>query len=179
MNQTPQPEPWLRGPLEGFEPLLMPAAHALVQAAADVDEATRGLTPQQLWSKPGGAPSIGFHLRHIAGSIDRLLTYSRNETLSRAQLEALANEGVPGDPPSQAAALIAAATARIEETLEVLRTTSSETLLEPRTVGRAKLPSNVIGLLFHIAEHTQRHTGQTVTTAKIVRRFYTLAEASR
>ena len=164
-----QTEAWLRGPLDGVDPLLMPAAHALVQAAADIEQATRGLTTQELWRLPGGAPSVGFHLRHVAGSIDRLLTYARGEQLSDGQHRALAGEALPGEPPAEAAALVCVASAGIEAALVVLKSISNETLLEPRAVGRARLPTNVFSLLFHIAEHTQRHTGQIVTTAKIVR----------
>lgn len=164
-----QTEAWLRGPLDGVDPLLMPAAHALVQAAADIEQATRGLTTQELWSLPGGAPSVGFHLRHVAGSIDRLLTYARGEQLSDGQLRALAGEALPGEPPAEATALARVAAAHIEAALVVLKSISHQTLFELRAVGRARLPTNVFGLLFHIAEHTQRHTGQIVTTAKIVR----------
>ena len=164
-----QTEAWLSGPLGGVDRLLMPAAHALVQAAADIEQAAQTLTAQELWSRLGGAASIGFHLRHVAGSIDRLLTYARGEQLSAEQHQAIAGEAIPGEPPSEATALVREATARIKEALAVLRSTPGELLFEPRAVGRARLPTNVFGLLFHIAEHTQRHTGQIVTTAKIVR----------
>ena len=169
-------EAWLRGPLEGVEPLLMPAAHALVQAASDIEQAAKDLTAQELWINPGGAASIGFHLRHVAGSIDRLLTYARGEQLDAGQLRALAAEAIAGEPPAEASMLIHEATIRIEEALAALRLTPTETLLEPRGVGRARLPTNVFGLLFHIAEHTQRHTGQIITTAKIVRGLKTPSE---
>lgn len=164
-----QIEAWLRGPLDGVDPLLMPAAHALVQAAVDIEQAASSLTVQELWVGPGGAASIGFHLRHIAGSIDRLLTYARGEQLSAEQFHELADERRPGEPPAEAATLTRKAAARITEAVEALRSAPKETLFEPRAVGRAQLPTNVFGLLFHIAEHTQRHTGQVVTTAKIVR----------
>jgi len=164
-----QPEAWLRGPLEDVDPMLMPAAHALVQAGEDLEQAASDLTAEQLWVKPGGAASLGFHLRHIAGSIERLLTYTRGEQLSETQRQAIPLEGQPGDPPVKAAALIRGAQAAIERTLAAIRTTPKESLFEVRTIGRKALPTNVIGLLFHIAEHTQRHTGQIITTAKIVR----------
>lgn len=163
------PEAWLRGPLEGIDPYLMPAAHALVQASEELQTVPAGLTVEQLWDRPGGAASVGFHLRHIPGSIDRLLTYARGEGLSEAQLRAHPLEGEPGDPAAGAEELIAGAVAGIERAMEVLRSTSRDRLLEPRRVGRLGLPSNVIGLLFHIAEHTQRHVGQVTTTTKVVR----------
>lgn len=163
-------EAWLRGPLEGVDPLLMPAAHALIEAADNIEEAAGDLTVEEMWTKPGGAPSVGFHLQHIIGSIDRLLTYARGHALSEEQHRFLHEEAEPnGDPPATASTLVLAARARIDEAVQTIRATRRETLLEPRAVGQAKLPTNVVGLLFHIAEHTQRHTGQIVTTAKIVR----------
>ncbi|HKG91117.1 MAG TPA: DinB family protein [Gemmatimonadaceae bacterium] len=166
---TTQPEPWLRGPLPDVDPMLAPAAHALMQAAEDIPRAASALSPAELWVSPGGAASVGFHLRHIAGSIDRLATYARGAQLDERQLAALRAEPEPGDPPASAATLVGAATAAIEGVLRVLRETDPSTLREPRRVGRASLPSTVHGLLFHIAEHTQRHVGQVITTAKIVR----------
>jgi uncharacterized damage-inducible protein DinB len=149
--------------------LLTPAAHALLQASVDIERAAAGLTAEEVWATPGGAPSVGFHLRHVVGSIDRLLTYARGRQLGAGQLRALSAESVPGEAPEDAASLVRTAAARIEDVLHALRSTPDETLTEPREVGRGKLPSTVFGLLFHIAEHTQRHTGQIVTTARIVR----------
>ena len=163
------PEAWLRGPLPGIVRPLQPAAHALVQSAEDLANAATHLTTTELWVRPGGAASAGFHLRHIAGSIDRLLHYARGQPLGDAQREALRAEGDAGDPPSDARTLILQATSAIESALEMIRSTSATGAAEPRAVGRAQLPSTLGGILFHIAEHTQRHTGQLITTAKIVR----------
>jgi uncharacterized damage-inducible protein DinB len=163
------PEVWLRGPLHGIEAPLQPAAHALLQSAEDVAAAASDLTIDELWMRPGGAASAGFHLRHIAGSIDRLLTYARGEQLDDRQREALRHERESGVPPAGAETLILGATAAIESALATLRETSASTLGDTRGVGRAALPSTVGGVLFHIAEHTQRHTGQLIATAKIVR----------
>ena len=127
------------------------------------------LTVEQVWARPAGVASVGFHLRHIGASLDRLLTYARGAQLERPQLAALRAEGEAGDPPEQAGTLGAAAQRAIDAAIDVLRSTTDADLLVPRSVGRAALPSNVIGLLFHCAEHTHRHTGQLVTTAKIVR----------
>jgi hypothetical protein len=155
--------------MQGLDPYLMPAAHALAQASEDLEHAARDLTPAELWVRPGGAASVGFHLRHIAGSIDRLLTYARGSALSAGQREVIPTEGVAGEPPEDAASLIGRAQTAIAGAIDTLRATPHGTLLEPRAVGRAGLPSNVLGLLVHVAEHTQRHTGQVITTAKIVR----------
>ncbi|MBX6333487.1 MAG: DinB family protein [Gemmatimonadaceae bacterium] len=162
------PEPWLRGPIAGVDPYLMPAAHALTQSSEDIARAAGDLSPAALWARPGGAASVGFHLRHIAGSIGRLLTYARGERLSAAQLAAISAEGVPGEPPEEAAPLVQRAQEAIAGAIDALRATPREVLLEPRTVGRAALPTNVLGLLMHVAEHTQRHTGQIIATAKVV-----------
>lgn len=162
------PEPWLRGPLSGYAPLLMPAAHALTQSREDIERHAAQLSLAQVWAEPSGAPSAGFHLRHIAGSIDRLLTYAAARSLNEEQFRFLAAERVAGTPPTSAAELSAAAQTKIDEALTVLRNTPNDTLFAARHVGRAQLPTNVFGLLFHIAEHTQRHTGQLITTARIV-----------
>jgi len=168
-SQAARPEVWLRGPLAGVDPLLMPAAHALLQAGEEIERAASPLTPAQLWLEPGGAASVGYHLRHVAGSIDRLLTYARGGALDERQLAALAAERAAGDPPDDASTLVAGATRAIDQAMTVIRATPVATLTEPRAVGRGRLPSTLLGLLFHVAEHTQRHAGQVVTTAKIVR----------
>ena len=164
-----QPEAWLRGPMPGIDPYLMPAAHALVQASEELERAARGLTAEQLWSRPGGAAAAGFHLQHIAGVVDRLFTYARSEALNDEQREALAAESAPGDSPPDVDTLIERAQGAIATALDALRRTPHDTLLEPRAVGRKQLPSTVLGLYSHAAEHAQRHTGQLVTTARIVR----------
>ena len=161
-------EAWLEGKLENVDRLLMPAAHALVEAKRDIERAASVLTNAQLWQKPAGdAPSAGFHLRHVAGSIDRLLTYARGESLSERQFSELAKES-SADAAENAEQLINQAAAQIENALKAIRAVKIETLFEPRFVGRERLETTVFGLLFHIAEHTQRHVGQIVTTAKIV-----------
>lgn len=166
---TERPEPWLRGPVPGVPPLLQPAAHALIMALEDTERAIAPLTVDQLWHRPAGAASVGFHLQHLSGSTDRLLTYARGEALSEAQRTALAAEAKDHDPPPSAEDLLAAWRTTVERALDQLRRAPESTLLEPRAVGRAGLPSTVIGLLFHAGEHAARHTGQLVTTAKIVR----------
>ena len=166
---APLPEVWLRGPLPDVIPVLQPAAHALLQSAEDIERTAASLTIDELWTRPGGAASAAFHLLHIAGSIDRLLTYARGEQLDEVQRKALAAEDEPGDPPADAHALARQATSSIGRALDAIRAATSNSIGEPRGVGRANLPSTLGGLLFHIAEHTQRHTGQLITTGKIVR----------
>lgn len=172
-NQTAtfRPEAWLRGPVEGVPDLLQPAAHALVQVGEEVESLTSNVKPSELWVRPGGAASPGFHLQHLAGSLDRLLTYARGEKLNEAQRAALAGEGEAGSPPVTPQALVDAVRAAIDRALTQYRETPPSTLTDARTVGRAALPTTVIGLLFHAAEHAQRHAGQLTTTLKIVRGY--------
>jgi uncharacterized damage-inducible protein DinB len=164
----PQREVWLRGPLPGIPALLQPVAHGLLQCREELTATLTGLAPQQIWERPNGAASVGFHARHAAGSLDRLFTYARGERLSPAQQAALAAEEHPDLTPNAAATLVAAFDEAVERALEQLRTTSETTLPDARGVGRAQLPSTVLGLLFHAAEHTQRHVGQLVTTLKVL-----------
>ena len=163
------PEPWLRGPLPDIAALLQPAAHAFVMAREDVLAAVAGLTADQLWQQPGGIASIGFHIAHLAGSTDRLLTYARGETLSPAQRETLAKERTLGESRPPLDELLAGWNDAVAAALRQLATTTDSELQQPRLVGRAQLPSTVFGLLFHAAEHAARHTGQVVTTSKLVR----------
>ena len=162
-------EAWLSGPLDDIDAVLMPAAHALVQAREDIALSVATLTTQQLALRPGEIASVGFHLRHIAGSIDRLLTYARGEMLDERQRHWLAAEVSGAAVPVEAAELVSGARSAIDEALRVIRAADVAALQERRTVGRAALPTTVFGLFFHVAEHTQRHTGQIITTAKIVR----------
>jgi uncharacterized damage-inducible protein DinB len=162
-------EAWLSGKLDGFSPVMMPAAHALRQAITDLKKSAANLSGEDLLAKPNGAPSIAFHLRHIAGSVERLLTYAKNENLSDAQFDFLKMETAETSDLS-AEELVDQAIFSIENALGFCRTVSEEILFEERTVGRKRLPTNVFGLLFHIAEHTARHTGQIITLVKIVRK---------
>ena len=167
MSMTRQLEVWLRGPIDGIPPLLQPVAHALLQCREEVAVHVASLPPAQLSVRPGGAASIGYHVRHAAGSLDRLFTYARGEPLSAEQMASLRTEGDVDTDPDAAAKLVAAFDAAIDKALAQLRATDERTLLDARGVGRAQLPSTVLGLLFHAAEHTQRHMGQMVTTIKV------------
>jgi len=164
-----QPEPWLRGPVPGIPALLQPVAHAFLLAREDAEAAVSDLTVDQLWLEPGGAASAGFHLVHLAGSTDRLLTYARDEALSASQRAALAGERAMTAPYPPVGELLTGWRTTVEGALRQLATTPEATLTNDRLVGRAQLPSTVLGLLFHAAEHAQRHVGQLVTTAKIIR----------
>jgi len=159
-------EVWLRGPLPDTPPLLQPVAHALMQAREEVAALLEGFPDALLWERPAGVASVGFHLHHLTGVLDRLLTYARSEPLSEGQLAALAREG-RGD--EGACELVAAFEAQVERTLVQLRGLDEGVLLEPRAVGRARLPTTVLGLLVHAAEHTTRHVGQLLVTVRVLR----------
>ena len=161
-------ESWLSGKLEGFADVMMPTAHALVQAIRDLEKVS-DLTDEELLTKPNNSPSVAFHLRHIAGSCDRLLTYAKGKNLNEEQFEFLKYE-TSETSVYDAKSLAKLAVSEIERVLEFCETVSPEILFESRFVGRKKLETNVFGLLFHIAEHTARHVGQITTTAKIVRK---------
>jgi uncharacterized damage-inducible protein DinB len=160
-------EAWLRGSVAGVPALLQPVAHALLQAGEDVAALARQIPDERLWTRPGGVASAGFHLQHLTGVIDRLFTYARGEGLTDEQLAASRAEGAPADPPPDAAQLVERFHRQIELAIEQLRQTGEDELLAARGVGRARLPSTVLGLLFHAAEHTQRHVGQLLVTVRV------------
>jgi uncharacterized damage-inducible protein DinB len=154
----------MRGPIAGVDPLVAPVLYAFQQAREDLAKYIEGLTPEQIWASPHGFGSVGFHVRHIAGSVDRLMTYLLQRELTPEQMGQLRDEprplGIGRDP---LLAILYDALARAET---IVRTIDPATLAEPRAIGRKKLPTTVIGLLTHIAEHTQRHVGQAISAAK-------------
>ena len=160
------PEPWLRGPLPDVHPLLAPVLRSLEQAREDLGKHTEGLATEQIWARPHGLPPLGFQLRHIAGSIGRLATYLAGRQLDDAQMAAMRAEMGPCASREELLAAIDQAIARAGETI---RAVDVGTLAEPRSVGRKQLPTTVIGLLVHIAEHTQRHVGQAIAAARLAR----------
>jgi hypothetical protein len=146
----------------------MPAVHALLQVREDLAVLADTVPAQHVWLRPGGAASIGFHVRHLGGALDRLLTYARGETLSNAQRTFLDSEAMAGEPPATLREIVAETDRTLSRALDQLRGTDEETLRETRRVGRAGLPATVIGLLFHAAEHSTRHMGQAITTARVL-----------
>jgi uncharacterized damage-inducible protein DinB len=161
------PEPWLRG-VAGVDPLVAPILYAFQQAREDLAQHTEGLTSEQIWATPYGLGSVGFHLRHIAGSTDRLMTYLQGKQLSESQLSALETEAEPGATREELLGNLDSAFHRAET---IVRALDRATLSDSREVGRKRLPTTVIGLLTHIAEHTQRHVGQAISAAKLARAF--------
>lgn len=159
-------EPWLRGAVAGIAPVLQPAAHALIQAREDIAALAPAVAPEALWREDGAA-TAGFHAVHLAGALDRLLTYARGETLDDSQKTAARSEATP-QPALDGAALAGIVNAAVERALAQLRATPADRVFDERKVGRAGLPSTVLGLLFHAAEHSTRHSGQFITTVKLL-----------
>jgi uncharacterized damage-inducible protein DinB len=168
MNTGENREFWLRGPVPGIPPLLQPAAHALLQAREEVNTLMTAFPDALLWERPGGVASPGFHLQHLAGVLDRLFTYAGGHPLDHAQLKDLAAEGTPTEGQSTVAELLNRFNMQIDKALEQISRTPETSLTQTRPVGRARLPATVAGLLFHAAEHTQRHTGQLLVTVKVL-----------
>ena len=162
-----KPEAWLRGPIEGVPAILQPVAHALIQSGEEINTIIKDFPQSKLWEQPAGAASVAFHLQHIPGVLDRLFTYSRGLPISNTQLKYLSEEGLQESTVTREI-LLENLARKIDESIEHLKTVDPNSVTEVRTVGRNKLPSTVIGLLFHAAEHTMRHTGQLLVTAKIL-----------
>lgn len=161
-------EAWLLGRVDGYLDRLMPVVHALLQARTELLSLRSDVSDAETHAAPGGAAPLGFHVAHIAGSLDRLFTYARGESLNPDQLEFLRREPEYGLTRTTAD-LVDATLSRIDHCLETLKHTPDDLLSQPRTVGRSQLPSTVRGLLFHAAEHTTMHVGQIRTTLKIIR----------
>ncbi len=166
-----QREVWQRGPIDGIHPLLQPVAHALLQASEEVAVIMKDFPEALLWEKPAGLASVAFHLQHMRGVLDRLCTYARSEALSSDQLAYLKSEGAP-DEKQTAGLLVQSFNRQVSLSIEQIGQTDATTLTAFRGVGRLGLPSTVIGLLVHAAEHTMRHLGQLLVTVKVVREKY-------
>ena len=163
--QEARQEAWLRGPIEGVPPHLMPVFHSFMMVREDLAHYTEGLTTEDVWRRPGSLPSLGFHLRHIAHSVDRLVTYLCGDQLSDAQIARLKQETEPGT--ETLAQLLADIDKHLSNAERRIRAIELGMLNEPRFIGKKCLPSTVLGLMVHVAEHTQRHLGQAITTAKL------------
>ncbi|HEY9226488.1 MAG TPA: DinB family protein [Gemmatimonadaceae bacterium] len=168
LENMPKTEVWQRGPIDGVPAVLQPVAHILLQVRESVGELVEDLTLDEWNARPANVASTAFHVRHIAGVIDRLFTYARGEQLSESQFAALRLEKEPvtaDDIPR----ILGELHARVDAAVDELRRTDVATLGDFRGVGRAQLPSTVIGCLAHGAEHAMRHVGQLSVTTRVVR----------
>ncbi len=166
---TPYIEPWLRETHADVPAAGRAVLHALDLALDDITKWTEGLTDAEAHSQPLGLPSIAFHLRHIARSTDRILTYAEGGQLTAEQLGVLKVEQGGAGEPETLAVLIAEVEASFSNAAERIRVLATGNYDTPRGVGRKQLPTSLGGALIHVADHTQRHTGQVVTTAKVIK----------
>ncbi len=165
MSEKTFPEPWLRGIFSDVPAVPRAVLHALELAAEDVERWCGALSDEQLNKRPADLAPVAFHIRHMARSLDRLLTYAEGAALSQNQMKALKSEM---DPAAKRDELFDELSAIFATSATRIRHLANSDMETPRTVGRNKLPSTLGGLLVHIADHTQRHVGQVITTAKIV-----------
>jgi hypothetical protein len=164
-------EVWQRGPLENFPVLLQPIAHALLQAREELNDMMQDFPEDLLWERPANVASPAFHLQHLTGVLDRLFTYGRKQQLTPAQLRSLSIEGNQKETSSSMIELVELFNTQVELSINELRNTNIAQLMEGRTVGRKLIPTTLIGLYVHAAEHTMRHLGQLLVTVKILKRF--------
>ncbi|MFV8280141.1 DinB family protein [Christiangramia marina] len=165
-----KPENWLRGKVENVPDLLQPAAHALLQSKEELRKYLVDFPSGKLWTKPAERASVGFHLQHIAGVTNRLISYAKGEQLSEAQLQYLKLEG-KADASISVEELIIQAENELSEAVEFLKLQKSEDLTNTVEVGRKRIKSSLIGVLFHAAEHSQRHVGQMLVTISVVKDY--------
>ncbi|MEZ2337914.1 DinB family protein [Mucilaginibacter sp. RCC_168] len=168
MTAKNKTEVWLRGPLDDVPALLQPVAQALLQAREELHELMAGFADQLLWQKVAGMASPGFHLQHLTGVLNRLFTYARGEALTAEQLDYLSSEGKVAENTTTAD-MVKLFDKEVDKAIAQLKTTDEKTLKQERGVGRAQLPSTVIGLYVHAAEHTMRHLGQLLVTVKVLK----------
>jgi uncharacterized damage-inducible protein DinB len=165
MSGAQMPEPWLRGTLTEIPAVARAVLHAIELAQEDLLAWCGNLSDEQLNARPGGIAPVAFHLRHICGSSDRLLTYAEGRSLDAGQIAAMKSELAPAATKAE---LFAELSSACEKNAQRIRQLASANLEAARAVGNKQLPTTVGGLLVHVADHTQRHVGQAITTAKIV-----------
>ena len=161
----PQTEPWLRGTHSDLPAVLRAVLHAFELAQEDIHYWTADLAEADLHAAPFGGTSLAFHLRHIPRALDRLLTYAEGNQLSSEQITAMKTES---DLAASRNQLFSEFNAGLGSAARRVRAFAACDLDQPRGVGRKQLPTSIGGLLVHLADHTQRHTGQIVTTAKFI-----------
>ncbi|MEO7308865.1 MAG: DinB family protein [Chitinophagaceae bacterium] len=167
-DSIPSLEVWQRGPVDGILPLLQPVAHTLLQAREELEQLLKTFPDSFLWERPGAVASPAFHLQHLSGVLDRVFTYARGETLTEIQMQELRAEDISHQPGLTISGLANRFSGQVEKALDQLKITDENTLTAFRGVGRKQLPSTVLGLLFHGAEHTMRHLGQLHVTIKVL-----------
>lgn len=166
MNNPKLPEPWLRGTLTHVDPVQRAVLHALELAKEDLEKWCGDLTDEEMNAHPADLAPVAFHLRHIARSTDRLLTYAENQSLSPEQIAVMKQEL---DSGATREAVFSELRSGLQSAAERIVSIPAERMSEPRAVGRQQMPTTVAGLVVHVGDHAQRHVGQAITTAKIVK----------
>lgn len=162
-------EVWQRGPIENVTSLLQPVAHALLEAGEEVHKIMEGFPEGLLWERPAGVASPAFHIQHVRGVIDRLFTYARKELLSDQQMNEISLEGNKEKTSLSAQQMINQLDLRIAEAVEELKNANPASLTELRGIGKKQIPTTVIGLYVHAAEHSMRHIGQLLVTVRVLK----------
>lgn len=160
-----QPEPWMRGTHQEIGVVARAVVHALELAMEEIEKWCVGLSAEQVHARPCGLPPVAFQLRHIAGSVDRILSYAEGRALTEEQLTALRGEDSGEGAPAE---VISSTLAALRTAIERVHALDEADLAQPRGIGRMQLPTTVGGALIHVADHTQRHVGQLITTVKVV-----------
>ncbi|KYP13327.1 DinB family protein [Flavihumibacter sp. CACIAM 22H1] len=169
--ETTAAEWWQRGPLEGLLPVFQPSAHAILQARDELMHALTDFPDALLWQPLYGMASVGFHLQHITGVLDRLLTYAQGLSLTNEQLQYLQQEG-KADGNQTCSELLFRVSYQVHKTLAAVGKMQADAPELIRTIGRKKIPTTQLGLVFHAAEHMMRHTGQVLVTARVQLELY-------
>ena len=162
---VPYIEPWMSGSHSDVPAAGRAVLHALELALDDLTKWTTGIMDEEIHAHPLGLPSVAFHLKHIARSMDRILSYAEGSQLSAEQLAVLKTEQTGDENLATLLAEVEASFSNAAERVRVLATADFETF---RGIGRKQLPASLGGALIHVADHTQRHVGQVVTTAKVL-----------
>jgi uncharacterized damage-inducible protein DinB len=166
VSTTPYTEPWLRGTHTDVPAVGRAVLHALELSLDDIRKWTDGLSDAEVHAQPLGLPSVAFHIKHIARSTDRILTYAEGGQLNPEQLAAMKAEQAGAETLAE---LMSELEAAFNAAAGRIRALAGGNYDEPRGVGRKQLPTSMGGALIHVADHTQRHTGQVVTTAKVLK----------
>ena len=162
-------EVWQRGPIENIPALLQPVAHALLQAKEELYEMMHNFPEDLLWERPGGVACPAFHLQHLTGVLDRLFTYAKEQALTDEQLYSLSIEGNKEKCTVNLSTMLELFDKQVDLSLSELSKTAIDTLTDKREIGRQKIPTTLIGLYVHAAEHTMRHIGQLLVTVRVIR----------
>jgi len=162
-------EVWQRGPIENIPALLQTVAHALIEVSEEAHSIMEGFPEKLLWERPEGVASPAFHLQHIEGVIDRLFTYARKELLNEKQMDKISMEGNKEKTSLSIHQMLDLLDKRISDAVEELKNVNPNSLTEPRGIGRKQIPTTLIGLYVHAAEHSMRHIGQLLVTVRILK----------